>query len=440
MFFLLFVVLFILLTAVNRAAFGRQIRITDVFNAGWCFAAGATSAGVLGFDPTGTEVCVMAIVTVAVLNFVYILLCKCDKDLAAPTSYDRRSFEPTVQYPILIAVHLACYLYCFPYLRSSLSILASGGFKALRAVAYVASDELAASTGELLLFQWVVSPVFSATILITVVSLVLGQKKSWPLLLIMALDVAVYTLIFGGRGHLVKIISFSAIALLFFEGRRLMVFLYARRRLLLMVLAAFLLMAGLTVRRSLAGMNIIENIYSYYTGGFVYLDKILEAHPVGEYYLWGQATLGFLVCVFWMVAKIFFGVDYAAADHRITQLTSVYYMISPTTRLNAVTTMMYPFLADFGYAGLIIGPAVYAVIVMLAERHFKKHGTLSSLCVMVFVFHTLLLSTLNYSFYKPDTLFIILFTMLFTSKISLRSGVLTLTPATSAVRTADRIE
>ena len=154
------------------------------------------------------------------------------------------------------------------------------------------------------------------------------------------------------------------------------------------------------------------------------LDQLLTAHPVGEYYLWGQATLGFIVSVGWIVAKIFFGVDYAAADNVITGYTAVYYAISPKNQLNAMTTMMYPFLADFGYAGLVIGPAFYATMVMLAERHFKKHGNFSSLCMMVYFFHTLILSMQTYVFFKPDLLFTILFLLLFTTPISLKNGVL----------------
>ena len=237
MYFLLFAVLFVLLTVANRAVFGNQIRVTDVFNAAWCFCAGGAAQGFFGFDRSGTLVSVMAAVTAVVLNLVYMLLCKCDRDLVRAPSFDRKSFVSTIQFPSLLVVHAACYLYSIPYLARSVRVLAAGGFTALRAAAY--TDELEASTGQLLIFNWIVGPVFSVTVLMTVVALVLGLKKSGWMVLLTVSDITLYTLLFGGRGHLVKLISFSLITLFFFEGRRTLAFLRQRWKMVLVIAAAF---------------------------------------------------------------------------------------------------------------------------------------------------------------------------------------------------------
>ena len=440
MYFLMFAVLFVLLTAVNRAAFGNQLRITDLFNAVWCFCAGGAAQGFLGFDRPRLLISAMAMVTAAVLNGVYILLCKCDKDLMVPVEYDRRSFTSTVQFPALLLVHAACYLYSLPYLRRAIVIIAGNGFGALRATAYKTSEAMASTTAELLLFQWLVEPAFGATILIAVVSAVLGMKRSGWLLALSASDIAIYTLMFGGRGLFVRLIGYCVLSVLFLEGRRIIQFVRERWKVLALALIAFLVAAYLTTKRSVVGMNVIQNVYVYFAGAFVYLDKLLAYHPVGEYYLWGQALFGSVVSPIWMAAKIFFGVDYAAADFVITSYTSVDYAISPTIRLNAMTTMLYPFLADFGYAGLVIGPTFLGTIVMLAERNFKKKGTVSSLCIMIYAFYDLIVTVASYPFYTPSALFTVLFFLLFMTPISLKNGMLTIKTAPRAKQRTPDIE
>ncbi len=418
---LLFFALMIVILLLNRRLFGK-LCISDLFTVMWFGCAGLSSTGILGLYPPGWRVYLMALFSGVFFNAVYIAFRKLTG--TQHKENDRSSFSNDIQYKLLLVLNILAWLYCLYFLPEAIRVLAERGFSALRETAYAASEW--ASTKQLLLFQWVVQPIFIATIVVTVISCVLRLRYFGLLLGVSAVGILQYTLLFGGRGIIIKFVVFMALAVLLRESGNIVAALRKYRKLVMLGVILVAILFWLTTLRSLAGFGILQNLYVYFVGPFCYLPKLLEVHPVGEVMMWGGAMLNFIVCFFWMVARIFFGIDYAAADHVITSLDAVYYQIGENVTINAMPTMMYPFLVDFGYPGLMIGVLLFALLAALVERNYYRKHTIRSFGFLIYFGHILVFSVQNYALFKPESSMILIFIALFTTRIRIRNGILQL--------------
>lgn len=418
---LLFFVVMIGIFLLNRKLFGGFC-ISDLFTLMWFTCAGLASTGMFGLYTPGWIVYAMALFCGVFFNVVYITFRKLSGIRYIPPKGS--DFGDSISYGVVLALNAVAWIVCLLYLPHTIRILLTDGFSALRQTAYVASDW--ASTYELMMFQWIIQPIFAATCVITSVSLVLHLRRARMLLCVSVVGIVLYILLFGGRGLIVKCVIFMALAMLFRESGNILQIIKKYRKIVFFALAAVLILFWLTTLRSFAGYNVLGNIYMYFVAPFVYLRQLLDVHPVGEMILWGSATLNFVVCFFWMVARIFFGIDYNAPDYIITSNDAVYYQIGEHASMNAMPTMMYPFLLDFGYPGLIFGVLVFALLACAVERHFYRARTIRSFAFLVFFGHMVLFSVQNYGLFRPENSMILIFIFLFTTRIRYRDGVLRL--------------
>lgn len=417
---LLFFALMIVILLLNRRLFGK-LCISDLFTVMWFGCAGLSSTGLFGLYEPGWRVYAMALFCGVFFNAVYIAFRKLSKtQYRTPENSD---FSDDIHYGLLLLVNFIAWIVCLYFLPNAIRILMERGFGALRETAYSESDW--ASTWQLLIFQWVVLPIFSATCVMTGLSFALHLRHTKMLFAVSLVGVALYTILFGGRGLIIKFIMFMALALLFRESGNIARILKKYRVVVFVGVVMVVLLGWLTTLRSFSNYNVVANLYVYFVGPFCYLPKLLEAHPVGEIMMWGGATLNFILCFFWMAAKIFFGIDYAAADYVITSMDAVYYQVGENVSMNAMPTMMYPFLIDFGYPGLLFGVLVFALFAAAVERSYYCKHSLRAFGLLVYFGHLVVFSVQNYTLFKPESALIMIFIILFTTPVRYRDGVLT---------------
>lgn len=437
---ILYLTLLVAVILINRYLFGAAIKPTDIFSVIWCVSAGLTSCGILGFYKTGTLTNVLIIVTIIFFNAAYIVgycIKNKSKSYAISAVSNAKSnkteikglaeravlLQKNVNTNIIIIVNVVCWVFSIPYLMNSLRILFTEGFEAIRMYTYTYGEEaMIASTNAQLLFTWVVQPVFIATIAIAVSSLTLSLENKFVFLGISLVDILLYTLLFGGRGTMLKFLSFLAIVIIVVSGKQLIRFIIKNKGLISLVILGIILILWLISLRSIHGVSIFKNIYAYIAGPFIYLDQILQEYPVGTVRLWGTATIGCIVSVVGIVGKLLFSIDFTAPEYTIPSITSGYLLIADDISFNAMTTMIYPFLLDYGYFGVVVGPVIYGTFVALIERNFRKERSLRSLCILIYVFHTVIFSMQNYVFFKLETLSIIIFIIIFTTSIKIENG------------------
>ena len=436
----LYLVLLVAVILVNRSLFGSAIKPTDIFTLIWCVFAGLTSCGMFGFYPTGTLTNILIIVTIISFNVSYIVAyCiknKSKSKVLSAVSTTKSSgsndnkiaqrallVNTNVNTNIIIILNVVSWVFSIPYLMNSLRILFTEGFEAIRMYTYTYGEEaMIASTNAQLFFTWIVQPIFVATMAIAVASVALSLENKFVFLGLSVVDMALYSLLFGGRGTVLKFISFLCIVVVIVSGKQLIRFIIKHKALLSVVIIGFAIIVWLVTLRSMHGVSLLKSIYAYIAGPFAYLEQVLVNFPIETTRLWGAATVGCFATIFGIIGKIFFGIDFTAPENYIPSITSQYLSIADDVKFNSMTTMIYPFLLDFGYFGVVIGPIIYGSLVAVVERNFRKERSLRSLCLFIYMFHTVIFSVQNYVFFKFESLSIILFIIIFTTKISINDG------------------
>lgn len=430
----MFLVYLLLLTAIlliNRTFFGLKIMPTDVFSVIWCVFAGTASLGVLGYYPTGFAVNMMIIAAIVAFNGAFIFFYgvgnRKNQGVANEKEKDILSSEH-INFYLMLGINAVCWIASLPYLKNTIRIALNEGFEALRRYIFSYGDDgalenMVVSTNAQLFFTWIVLPVFTATMAITGVMLMIKHKHRVVMLAISIVDAFVYVFLFGGRGIILKLISLIVISAIVTGGKKPLKFILKHKALIGIIGVLFVVLVLLTIERSLSGMNVLENIYAYVAAPFIFLQTVLEEYPLSNTpVLWGTATIGGIVSIVGIVGKIFFGVDFAAPENTIPLVTGGYLQIGEGITFNSMTTMIYPFLRDYGYAGVVIGPVIYAAVVAFVCRNYEKNRAMRGLCVFVYLFHTVIFSVQNYVFFKLEAWMIVVFILIFTTKVKIKNG------------------
>ena len=426
-----YIALLIFIIIINRILFGLRIMPTDIFSFIWCIFAGTASIGTYGNYKTDFSTNLMVLVTIIVFNVAFTLIysfrnkdIKGDYTDALEKGSGTGFFESiNINGTLILLVNFVCWIFTFPILKKSITIIFTEGFEALRRYAFDFEDSALASTNAELILVWVVQPVFVATMTVAAVSAIFKLKKRFLYLGLAILDVIIYTMLFAGRGTIVKLISIFILTLVAASGKKIFRVLIKNKWIVLFMVIGFVLIVAITAERSFLGYSIMQNLYSYMAGPFIYLQRVLEEFPLSSTeMLWGTATFGCFFSVIGAVGKILFKMDFNAPEYTLPLVTANYLDIGENSYMNSMTTMIYPFLRDFGYAGLFLGPLIYAVFVALMMRNFEKRRSVRSLCLLIYVLHTLVFSVQNLVFIKMESLSIIVFIIIFTTGIKIKGS------------------
>lgn len=158
----------------------------------------------------------------------------------------------------------------------------------------------------------------------------------------------------------------------------------------------------LTNLRNWGNTSFIENVVIYYTGSFTFLDVILSEFDWTTSPLFGTGMFGFIINFIHALFALIFEVPYNSSSCQvITHFTGIPRFISPTVKYNAMTTMLYPFIRDFGFVGIIMGTSFLAWFISFVENKFKKSNSLLYLCLYVYLAFVLFDSVMSYQLLFP---------------------------------------
>ena len=101
--------------------------------------------------------------------------------------------------------------------------------------------------------------------------------------------------------------------------------------------------------------------------------------------LFGAYTLDGLLSPFYVVANRLLGTHIPIAITEINAVSSAMVNISPTLHMNNNCTYVYGVLRDFGAAGLLIGPAILAVVCQKIHSYYERSGSDYGLMLYVYM-------------------------------------------------------
>lgn len=267
------------------------------------------------------------------------------------------------------------------------------------------------STSELLLFQWLVVPIYYVAFIVFSYDLsrMTLNKRA---LLFSIVGMVVIILVSGGRNSVFVFLVICAMGLFCSKERKSI---WARLRDLppavkAAAVLAVLVLIYITQERSLSeDAGVLENVFFYFAGAIKYLDYILahpEAFSIGDELFYGRGLFGFLINPIDLICSVVFGYDYQGTDSLISASASLYIPFSDELSGNALCTCIYPFIRDFGAMGIFIGPALYGALSSFVwGKAFPKDGDCSPCwkCIWIYFAYCLVFSEWRYTLIFPAT-------------------------------------
>lgn len=319
---------------------------------------------------------------------------------------------------IIIFFNLLAIAYTMLYIGKSINILKNGGLAELR-YQYLNTSQLGniMSTKEALIYQWLCIPIYTVDALLFVLNII-AKKKDIMLTVFAIVGVVLRTLMSAERTGIFELVSFFIIAYILYPNKK-KIKLSMSQKIAIIILSISLIY--ITSIRKIGDATLLENIIIYFAGPISYLNHIIlnpSKFGIGKEYLLGQASLGFLINIVYIIIWFVFKFEYNGSEAIISSYTRYYLPITENESGNHMYTMMYPFLLDYGFIGIILGMAVMGIVAskLYLKANKKNNNPTRWLLCCIYVSYTLFYSLFEYRFVYPATFFIVLFVFIFSSK------------------------
>ena len=378
---------FFVLVVLLRSQFPSYANYATMFVGVWVFII---SVSRLGFY----ETYVPSHLTYGIMYltlFVFVLTTYCLR------AYERKRPEGSVQrrpareldlsgvcYSPLILITLATSALLATYLPDALSILATGGFSSVRHnVLY--SETSTYTSSSLVLLKWAINPLILAEFLIASTAIVLKKtprSKVGPvfLLILCCCNLAMYTLIFAGRWLLMEAMLSLAVLLFHQYGLHLWELMRRNKVITAVGVLAVVVILSISGDRTIGETDVLTSIYVYFAG-------TVDMSP------------------FYVVANRLLGTHIPIAITEINAVSSAMVNISPTLHMNNNCTYVYGVLRDFGAAGLLIGPAILAVVCQKIHSYYERSGSDYGLMLYVYMVVILFFMIIEWMFGRVNVVY-----------------------------------
>lgn len=383
----------------------RLFSPATIFTFMWTVFPVISSLGLYGMTKPTLNIHVMAIATLLTFNIVYFVFLK--KTNVAIT----KTISGKINYNFIVLINVISLIYLTTFIPSAIKIINENGFSYLRDSAFESSFGLG-STYELIIISWIIQANIIATVIYGVIDSIIMKKHF--LLVLGITGVVIYTVLFGGRYMLVRLmfyyIATFIIATRYFNKEKLK---FKKR----IIVVPFILVFIVSVLRSSDTFNLVRAIILYYSGPFVYLSDLVATAEFTGNYLYGTATIGFMYNIIIAPFSLFFGIEYAGSNQIITQITSQVRYIGTGLPFNAMSTMIYPFIFDFGVYGFLISVIFLSFITIGFDNRIRRNLKPLNFALYLFLLFTLFDSVMSYQLLFPTAGFTIMFIFLFSFKV-----------------------
>lgn len=401
---LFYILLFVGSLVLTYNKYHSLLKINFIYTLIWCLGAILVSLRYGKLYTITDNVHLYIILSIITVNIFYFL-----NNVEVSGDYSIRWEISHLNYQVIVLGSLLSYIFMLPITYRAIRIILSSGWFELRSYAYSASSM--ASAGQLLIYSWIINPLFSATFLLTSILWFSKSKYKRTLMLLSIIDLMIITITFGGRYNIVKFILFFISAFQFyrsFKGQKNKI----KLKYIILGFCIGALLIYMTSLRSLKGLSAIQNVFVYFFGSIVYFSLIITDgySPLNSTKLYGNATFGLFTSIpmylYYQVSKRNYTPEYL-----IDQTSNDFLYISPGYRYNAFTTWLFPFWKDFGIIGIIIGSAFVFYLFCRLKRKLICKGELSSFVLLVYVSYVILTSTLSYNMITIQQTVTILFSL-----------------------------
>lgn len=420
----LFAIIMIILTGFISSLI-CYVKTKKIFNYGsfysyiWIVVGCLANSGFMNYYLPSTLVNMCICVSMFVFGMVYAWKGqKCSTNINELLQVDS-----SVRINLIYFCNIVVFIYILPIFFKALNVIRNQGFVYLRMISGTASEDLGITDVHNIILQSICFPIILASLFIGIVCFLMKTKKSINILVISLINLIIYCLANASRNGFVIVIVFS-----FFAYFKLLFPLHKNKlkrsgkshKILLSAIIIGLLYIIVYISRERSSSNLtgLENAYIYFIGGPSYLTQLLRHlgnYSINHTFLYGSATFGFIYNIIAMLGQIF-GIKIPISDFIINSLlTSNAYAISPTIKANAMYTVFFPFLMDWGYIGIIIGPFLLALILCYIEKKANSNFDVRWMVLSIYAYYLLYRTIFKYDGISISFFFLLFFIFIFTS-------------------------
>lgn len=393
------------------------------FNLIWSIWLLIATVGVDGVNQPREEVFEYFLLGGIVFNlagFIFVLLDKVvHHQISVRVRKDSQWHSVATTVFMLIQVIILVY---YVYKAFSLwGILSSGGsYERIRAYYY--SDAYFKNTIEYLVVTYLFDPMVTLGEVVFAIN-VFQRKRGKVTLCILAVNALLRSVISGGR---MIIFEFAALILVCF------LYLYKgyvrrnrknKRKVAVLLAITFFVAAFITLGRSGTEKTLIKaatgSLVTNFTGSFSYF-SILDKYGLYLPAQHGKVIFGGIVDLFLLFAKTFGLTNMPYISNELGNITSEFYLIGDYS-YNAMPTMYYFFMTDFGKAGIVLGCTLFALYCVYAYRRCERILTYKALAMYLLMMLVVIESSMTWLPFKSSFIMTILYAALFMSDQSLPS-------------------
>ncbi|SHF22063.1 O-antigen polymerase [Alkalibacter saccharofermentans] len=398
----------VMVLIITSRVYGTIIKPNIVLTVPWCIFAGLSTLGINNLRTPSLKTHLYILTFILFFNLMYFLFSQKRFKIDILTEDINYQFR----YKLIYFSNIISWIFMIPIILNAYHIISNYGFLAIRSYAFVSSDVLVGGFDKFIA-QTIIRGIFQATVLLAMINI--AFKKKTPFLTVCAIiNVIIYTFVFGGRFQILQLIMYYLFAHMF--SKKIIVNKELKRKMSYGLIAILIsTMVYVTLKRG--SDNFIYSLISYYAGPFSFLDYILNNPETFDLnnYLWGAATLGFITEPITLILKLLFRLDIHIASYYINICTQPFYEIGPGRYFNALTTVIYPFIRDFGYFGIIVGSVFLAGFSGLLEKAFLKKKKIVYFCLYIHLIYIIFNSILAYSLLSYPSVMVLFFIILFST-------------------------
>lgn len=409
--------------------YGRLLNPCFMMNLIWCVCSTGAVLGLFSFNKPSlkTYIYIFAFLLIYSVSSLLFRIMFAKRARKAPSDQiyhnmerlrDKGSFDVDVNVKLFAVILLFFILCLLPAILKAFSYFSSGDLKTLRAL-FLYDSQVFLGRFMSYFYNYVIRPYIIFLCILASYAIAKNFRQKWGLLVLAITGVSIHMFISAGRMLVFELGCYILIAILLYRAKEkdiiakfhfgaLQVKITKRIGLILFVsvplIFAIIFISSL---RSYTEYGIIGTFWQYAIGPMSYLDLIVNKPEMfgisTNTFLFGKATFGPLTGFFDTLLSVLVGTDYQGADYLVNQYVERFYYIAPGVRLNATATILYPFLRDWGIAGLFIGPCIIALLVEFVDHKAEATYSVAWHLARISIYYMILFSIWRYTLLYPWT-------------------------------------
>ena len=350
-----------------------------LFNIWWGITILVSGFGLYGIEVPSikTYLIMLAAIISFDIPFIYILIVSGKKafEVKTETATDD-NVKTLINY--LIGLQLLIIIDLIRHSIRVFQLLASGlNYERIR-YEYFYTDHIM-SMYDNLISNYIVTPTITFS-MILIALLLLEKHYSKILIFTTTLCVGLSAFFSGGRGILLTFGLIMSLAYLIQSSRSPIKTKSIVKVKLLVVLAIVIgFLIYITMARSTSG-NFNEIFHTgilYFTAPYIYFEKLYNIALQDNVLLFGGAFFGGVIDFFMLIYKFVSGTDISTMGQHVAKYNQTALFVGVNSEYCAFPTMVYTFLYDFSYLGVILGPLLFGTLAMSSYKKMRTSNRLA---------------------------------------------------------------